>query len=458
LVWRSEQKVGEAYCSEINLWSKKTKWRWTMIGALKQTTSRFAIAAAAGLFTGGIALTPVQAASLGGDCCADLEERVAELEATTVRKGNRKVSVKLSGQVNRGILFWDDGNNSDVYYVDVENSNTRFRITGSASISPGRTAGFRIEADWFIHNNSSQVSNCVGGFNNDPTCQPQANVLGNGSNTGSGGSSLTGLTDMRWQEIWFKDERLGKLSVGKGDMASNGTSEVDLSGTSVAQYAGATDVGGNFWFTNSTTGVVTTSRLGSRYSDFDGASRQNRVRYDTPSFAGFTFSTSVAADDKWDGAIRFKKEWNSVRCAAAIAAYHNTDGDDDEFWQYNGSGSCIHTPSGLNLTLGYATRDLERVRGVSVDLTDPNWFFIKGGISRRWNSHGKTNISIQYATVDDLGFRSAELDMWGVAFVQKIDSAALELYMAYSHYELDDNTLISYDDLDFFLMGARMKF
>jgi hypothetical protein len=41
------------------------------------------------------------AADLGGDCCADLEERVAELEATTVRKGNKKVKVELYGRLNR---------------------------------------------------------------------------------------------------------------------------------------------------------------------------------------------------------------------------------------------------------------------------------------------------------------------------------------------------------------------
>jgi len=46
-----------------------------------------------------------RAADLGGDCCADLDERVAELEATTVRKGNKKVSVTLYGQVNRAALF-----------------------------------------------------------------------------------------------------------------------------------------------------------------------------------------------------------------------------------------------------------------------------------------------------------------------------------------------------------------
>ena len=43
---------------------------------------------------------PAFAADLGGDCCADLEERVAELEATTARKGNRKVSLSIYGQVN----------------------------------------------------------------------------------------------------------------------------------------------------------------------------------------------------------------------------------------------------------------------------------------------------------------------------------------------------------------------
>ena len=36
-------------------------------------------------------VTSASAADLGGNCCADLEERIAELEATTARKGNRKV-------------------------------------------------------------------------------------------------------------------------------------------------------------------------------------------------------------------------------------------------------------------------------------------------------------------------------------------------------------------------------
>jgi hypothetical protein len=263
---------------------------------------------------------------------------------------------------------------------------------------------------------------------------------------------LSAQMDMRWQEVWIKDEKLGKLSLGKGDTASNGASEVDLSGTAVAQYSGMADIGGSFEF-RSAGGTYTGVTLGTVYSQLDGLSRQNRLRYDTPSFGGFTLSTSVGADDFVDGALRFKKEWNSVRCAWAGAVAHNTDEKNDDLWIYNTSGSCIHTPSGLNLTLGYAEED----EGDSKDF-DNQWWFVKVGISRRWNSHGKTSISVQYASNEDTRLAGDETDSYGVAFVQNIDSAALELFVAYSHHEYDDNTATNFDDLDFVLAGARIRF
>ena len=70
-------------------------------GLLSSHVSRLALVAAAGLFVGGVAMPSAKAADLGGDCCADLEERVAELEATTARKGNRKMSLTITGQVHR---------------------------------------------------------------------------------------------------------------------------------------------------------------------------------------------------------------------------------------------------------------------------------------------------------------------------------------------------------------------
>ena len=118
-----------------------------MFGGLTKTSSRIAIAAVLGLTLGGFAFkaTPAQAADLGGDCCADLEERVAELEATTVRKGNKKVSVTLSGWVVKSMnAWWDDGDESSAIVGDKDyDLGTRFAITGSGQIAPGWSGGFQ---------------------------------------------------------------------------------------------------------------------------------------------------------------------------------------------------------------------------------------------------------------------------------------------------------------------------
>src|SRR3984893_3401004 len=85
------------------------------------------------------------AADLGGDCCADLEERIAELEATAARKGNRKVSVTITGYVSKQILFWDDAVERHGYISDIGPTQaTNFRLTGEAAIAPGWKAGYLI--------------------------------------------------------------------------------------------------------------------------------------------------------------------------------------------------------------------------------------------------------------------------------------------------------------------------
>ena len=121
-----------------------------MFGGLTKTSSRIAIAAALGMMLGGFAMgtSPAKAADLGGDCCADLEESVAELEATTVRKGNKKVSVTLSGWVVKLGSWWDDGHEQNFYVGDKDTTlSSHFQISGSAQISPGWSAGYTIAVE-----------------------------------------------------------------------------------------------------------------------------------------------------------------------------------------------------------------------------------------------------------------------------------------------------------------------
>src|SRR5665811_60389 len=131
---------------EFGLGNLSGKVEMDMFGGLTKTSSRIAIAAALGLTLGGYAMsTPAKAADLGGDCCADLEERVAELEATTVRKGNKKVSVTLSGWVVKTMNWWDDGGGGNFAVGDKDaDLASRFAITGSATIAPGWSAGYNL--------------------------------------------------------------------------------------------------------------------------------------------------------------------------------------------------------------------------------------------------------------------------------------------------------------------------
>ena len=85
---------------------------------------------------------PLYAADLGGDCCADLEERIAELEATTALKGNRKVALTVSGHVNSAVMFWDDGRESNAFVVGNKNDQSNFSFTGDAKITDSVRAGY----------------------------------------------------------------------------------------------------------------------------------------------------------------------------------------------------------------------------------------------------------------------------------------------------------------------------
>src|SRR5450432_2687808 len=98
---------------------------------------------AAGLLVGGLSAGSASAADLGGNCCADLEERIAELEATTARKGNRKVSLTVSGWVGEQGMYWDDGFEKNLYITGLGTTlATNVKFTGQATIAPGYYAGY----------------------------------------------------------------------------------------------------------------------------------------------------------------------------------------------------------------------------------------------------------------------------------------------------------------------------
>ena len=48
-----------------------------------------------------------------GDCCSNLEDRIANLESKA-DKGNEKVSVTVSGWIEKSATHWSDGGGQDL--------------------------------------------------------------------------------------------------------------------------------------------------------------------------------------------------------------------------------------------------------------------------------------------------------------------------------------------------------
>ncbi|MEL6287591.1 MAG: porin [Pseudomonadota bacterium] len=435
-----------------------------MVGGFKNTSSRLAIATAATVFAGGLALTPAQAADLGGDCCADLEERVAELEATAVRHGNRKVKLTLSGQVNSALLYFDDGIDSDVYVIDNDESSTRIRLDAVGTIRPGLTAGLVIEFDVEIAGGSR-----IGGFDGDEGVQRP-------DDDGDG-------IQLR-RANWFVKGDFGKISIGQGSMASDGAYEVSFSNAwygSVGYGLGVTNIG-PFVVRNHTAdaqaidpnaGNVTWYAVG---TDND-TSRRNRVRYDSPTFGGFTASASWGEDDEYDVALRFAREFNGLKVAAA-AAYH-VDEDDNgpngtdatDIDRFGISAAMLHTPSGFHLQGGYSTLTIENGAGSNAagDIFQRDHYWIAAGVQFRASSLGTTDFTVDYIHNDNEflsnGNTVVEYDSIGIGMSQDIDAVGGTLYLSYRYHEAEtvsgDGTLFTTgtsDEFDQITFGMRLKY
>lgn len=444
---------------------------------------------AAGLLAAGWA-TSASAADLGGDCCADLEERIAELEATTARKGNRKVSLEISGHVNEGLLWWDDGIESNAGLYTNDNQRTRFRFKGKAKIDKDWEAGYQIEIGLRTQNSKrfTQISP-------------------------SGGDNPADLgLDIRDSYWYIKSKTYGGVSLGTQATATDAITEANLTQTSVfSKYSDVEDSGLGLLLRRKGDGLTNSSitPVGSLTSapgesgltwrrligdggdqPGEGERRYQVVKYETSTLAGFTASASWGQDDFWDVGLRYNGEFSGFKIAAGIGYGEQRDGFyldtktvcagrsdavagqpslDQQCNQFGGSVSVLHEESGLFVNVGAGFKhDLlieqtARFVGTGVD-PDQDFWAIQAGIEKKWLPVGKTTIYGEYydyngggnvrRTIDgpdggvadalnpfaaggDSAIWSTGVQSYGLGAAQGIDAAALTLYVSYRHYEAD---------------------
>ena len=431
---------------------------------------------AAGLLAGGLT-TSASAADLGGNCCADLEERIAELEATTARKGNRKVSLTISGWVAEQVVWWDDGNESNVYVTGIGRTlQSHFKLTGQATIAPGYQAGYVIHVE----------VGTVDDFTWSAASDESANLAGVANDTQNGIYVL--------QSYWFiNSDRMGKLSLGKMSHASDNTAIlVDGSGSLVPAN----------WLNITGDGLGNVNQLGHCHMINDGIGGDcngvtlNVIRYDSPTFNGFSVSASWGEDDMWDVAARYAGEFNGVKVAVAAAYSRVSDENlalipngivasinrlqtDKDVGYFQIGAFLHHVPSGLFVYGAYGkefgdvnyTSDgtIHPAATVNWD-ADGNHWYLKAGLRRKWHALGHTVLYGEYGQMNDMfgptltddPNSSSKLTKWGLGVVQEIDAAAMSLWLTYRNYDGDgresDGTRFGDTNVDVVKFGGLINF
>ena len=337
----------------------------------------------------------------------------------TLLPSAKAVDFKISGQINRAILWADNGHDDDYWFVDNDNSSSRFRFTGSNDFDNN----FKVGIVWEVE----MQSNPSNEFDIDDD-----------DDTGD-------VTFDERKLEFYVDHTYGRLWMGQGDMASNGTAEVDLSGTDVITYSSIADMAGGVTFRDKDDKTTSIAAIGDVFSNFDGLSRRDRVRYDTPKFGPVYFSVSTGNGNIWDVAGRVAYEFGEFGKLAAAAAY--ADGKSRFGWnQYDGSVSFLHS-SGLNLTGAFGVRDFDES-----GKDDGQSYYVKLGFTR-----GKHAVSVDYTVTEDLDVDGDEANSIGVGYVFNAWES-VQFYGGWRIHMLERDNIRDPDDINAVMIGGRVKF
>jgi cell division protein FtsL len=349
-----------------------------------------------------------------------LDQSPGEKDVTS--GGGERMKLSINGFVNRAVNIVDDGKNTEAYFVDIDDAESRVNFVGTAGVSDDLTLGTRIEL--------AIAPNKSGNVNQNE-------------------QEIDNIFEQRWVEASLLSKRFGKLSLGKGNVGAYGTTSVDLSRTGVISYSGIIDTAGGMLFRQKSDDNLTDVRIGDAFNNFDGFLRKNRLRYDTPTFYGFHLSGSAFSEQRYDGALWWGGQGYGFKAAAGVGI---TDpNEDDEGLQYGGSFSILHENTGLNFTL--SSGKLERD-----DQSDPYNIYGKVGWLKNFFPFGWTALGVDYTRSMYLPTEDDDSYSIGVVAVQSFEKYGTEVYGLYRLHSLDRDVEPSVHDINLLSIGTRVKF
>ena len=332
-----------------------------------------------------------------------------------------QVKFTISGWVNRAVNIVDDGKDTDAYFVDNDNAESRVTFAGSGKIDDDLTLGSVIEL----------------------TIGPDKAGSVNQNDKEAGD-----VFDQRITEVTLDSKRFGKLSLGKGWTGSYGTGSRDLSQTTVISYVTIADTAGGMLFRDDD-GTLTDVAINEAFQSFDGLNRRSRVRYDTPTYNGFKFSTSLLTEQRYDAALWWGGQGYGFKAIGAAAVADPKLDDTD--MQYDGSFSLLHDETGLNFSFSAGMQEKD-------NQDDAGNLYGKIGWITNFFSVGNTAFAIDYTETANQPEENSDGYSTGLAAVQFFEKHGAEIYFLYRKHSLDRDDAPDVQDIDVVSVGTRVKF
>jgi len=406
--------------------------------------------------------------------------------------------VSISGWINQGIQFWDDGDASDATALH-DNGNTlgdRLTFTASSEVATGLTGGIELITEFGIFNASLGGDNNQEAFSDSNNTNSTVTLLS--SNvwlSGAWGKLTAGTQSMPTDNIavledpsltlWssispvFHNNAKTLKGTGFGVAGANGLGTTNFGGTATADAA----LWGNFLGCYTQPGLRGAVGIG---IDCNGTYRTG-IRYDLPAFGPVSIAIGYANDDVYDIMAKWKGNLGRMNASVALgyAINQGTNGPTgavgtatvlaafaagtagpleivyfDEAENFQIQAGLMDPETGLFGSIAYQheENDIQAdaqaavnallgagVAGTLQDDTDAWW--LKVGIKKQWFGLGDTALSFQYGQYEDQygviqavqGVTGSEVERIGVSIDQYLGSSMI-IYASWENLDLDVDT------------------
>lgn len=336
----------------------------------------------------------------------------------------KAVDVELYGQVNKTLIAADNGNATEVVIRDNDKSSTRVGLKGEQALDNGLTASVLVEYE--MNGDDSQRDNLFA------------------TNTGTS-STLT----ERHARVGLSGH-FGTVMLGHTSVATDGTMEQDIAGTSDLLGSDIARFGGVSSFVGTNAAAIASGQtVGSVFKTYDGT-RADVVAYHTPIVSGLQGRISTSEGGSIQTGLFYKGRYDEFAVRAAVGYELNEDRQSTPSpvasaidTVVTGSVSVKHD-SGIGATYAYGSESRDQGAESDAHYFKVGYTFDAFEVAADYSFHNLDNAS------------DTEGQAFGIGAQYNLGHG-VSVSGAYRTMEVEDNTR-DFDEIDLFLANVRVKF